>query len=202
MLEMTKFKNIAISGLIGTGKTTLSRNLSEALGWEQLNVGEFFKDWFRKQGIPVEQTSKVPEEMDREIDLDLKEKMKSANHMIFETKLAGYLAHDIDGFFKIHCIADFREMARRVAKREGIAVTEAKKSIRVRAKGLQEKFKRLYGVEDYLDEKYFDLVVDTTTKNKQEVLDFVLLELRKKRISSRFARTINILLFDCLLMLK
>lgn len=173
-----KYKNIAISGLIGTGKTTLSRHLSQALGWEQFNGGEFFRDWYKKNHIAVEEVNKIPEEMDRKMDGDLVELMKTSEKMIFETKMAGFWSHDIPGFFKVLCIAEFNEMARRVAKREGISIKVAKQINKERADGLKEKYHRLYGVEDYLDPKYFDLVVDTTTMSKQEVLDRVMEKLK------------------------
>ena len=58
--------------------------------------------------------------------------------------------------------------------RDGVSIDEAKHSALKRRGANKEKFKRIYGVENYLKEEYFDLVVDTTTLNPEEVMKFVL----------------------------
>lgn len=50
------FKNIAISGGSGTGKTTLSNNLTKKLGWKHLNNGQFVRKWYDDHGLDLNQT--------------------------------------------------------------------------------------------------------------------------------------------------
>jgi cytidylate kinase len=54
---------------------------------------------------------------------------------------------------------------------------EAKKNAKLRAEALTRKFKKLYGVKNHLDPKYFDLVIDTTNKTPEQVLEIVLAKL-------------------------
>ena len=173
------YKNIAISGDIGTGKTTLARALGEKLGWQHLSAGEYFRKWHEEHGIPLEHTGKVPPEVDKAIDFGFQEQMQTKKHIIFESRLAGWLSRDFPGVYRILCVTDFEVAMERVAKRDRISVEEAKEKSQERSKALEEKFYNLYGTNDFLDPKYFNLVVDTTNISPSETLDFVLKALHK-----------------------
>jgi predicted cytidylate kinase len=172
------YKNIAISGGSGTGKTTLSNNLAKKLGWRHLNNGEFIRLWYQENKIDLNRTDQVPESIDRKIDDEFLEKMKSDSRTIFESRLAGWQARDIREVFKVLCTVDKEEALNRVSKRDLSNNEEAEHTIEKRERGLAEKFEKLYGVTDYLNPQYFDLVVDTTTLTPEEVLEKVLEKLQ------------------------
>lgn len=169
-----KFKNIAISGDIGTGKTTLAENLANKMGWKHLNAGDYFRKWHEDKEIPLAESEKVPEEVDRAFDKDFQEKMKTSAMTIFESRLAGWLARDFPEVFRILCITNFDVAMARVAKRDGISIEEASEKSRERSLALEEKFNTLYGVSDYLNPKYFNLIVDTTNLSSEETLNLVI----------------------------
>jgi predicted cytidylate kinase len=175
------FKNIAISGGSGTGKTTLSNNLSEKLGWKHLNNGAFVRQWYEEKGLDLNQVREIPEEVDRQIDESFKEKMSKESGAIFESRLAGWQARGLKDVFKVLCTTDYKEALRRVSARDGSSLEDAEKTIETREAGLAKKFKQYYGVSDYLDPKYFDLVVDTTTLTPEEVLEVVVKKLSNER---------------------
>ena len=168
------YKNIALSGDVGTGTTTLGRNLASTLGWEHVNAGAYFRAWHREKGIPLEQVQDIPEEVDRELDMRFQSDMKEADQMVFESHLAGWLAKDLQETFKILCIADEKVMMSRIAAREGWSLEDATKYSLQRTKGLNQKFKKLYGVDNPYDQAFFDLVIDTTDMSAGAVLDFSL----------------------------
>lgn len=169
-----KYKNIAISGDIGTGKTTLAKKLSEKLGWKHTNAGDYFRAWHKENNIPLNETEKIPPEKDKELDFGFQKLMKDEEHTIFESRLAGYLAKDFEDVFKVLCIADLEVAIKRAGIRDEVSDDEAKQNVSIRSKALKEKFKKLYGVDDYLDPKYFDLVIDSTTNSPEENLEIVL----------------------------
>lgn len=173
-LKPIGFKNIAISGDIGTGKSTLGKLLAEKLEWEYLSGGEHIREWYKEKGIDFSQINAVPEQVDRDLEDDFKRKMEEGSGIVFESRLAGYLAKDMDGILKILCVTDFEEAVKRVAKREGKGEKQVREEMKTRAEGLREKFKRLYGVDDFLDEKYFDLVCDTTKNSAESCLEMVM----------------------------
>lgn len=170
----TKFRNIAISGDIGTGKTTLAKNLAEKLGWTHLHAGEYFRQWHKLHNLPLDQTEKIPPQVDREMDFDYQRMMSSEEKIVFESHLAGWLAKDLEDVYKILCITDLKVSMERAAQRDGVSVEQATKFAKTRSLALGRKFKKLYGVENHLDPKYFDLVIDTTNKTPEEVLEDVL----------------------------
>lgn len=169
-----KYKNIAISGDIGTGKTTLAKKLAEKLGWKHTNAGDYFRKWHQENNIPLNETEKIPPEKDKEMDYGFQDLMKNETSTIFESRLAGYLSKDFDDVFKILCIAEPEVAIKRAGVRDEVSLDEARENVSIRSKALKEKFKKLYGVDDYLDPKYFNLIIDSTTNSPDENLEIVL----------------------------
>ena len=165
------FSNIALSGDVGTGTTTLGRNLASSLGWKHINAGDYFRAWHRERGIPLEDVQEIPEEVDREIDDKFRSDMKSLAQTVFESHLAGWLAKDIPTVFKILCVADPSVTMPRIASREGWSLEDAEHFSKMRTARLNEKFDRLYGVANPYEPTFFDLVIDTTNLSVGEVLD-------------------------------
>jgi CMP/dCMP kinase len=175
---MNKYKNIAISGDIGTGKSTLSKLLAEKLGWEYISAGNFFRDWYKAQGMEVSKVYGIPEEEDRKMEESFKQKMQENSNTIFESRLAGWLAKDYPETLKVLCVVEEETGFKRVAKRDSVSKEDAQKLSLQRSKDLREKFQKLYGVSDFLDSKYFDLVIDTTNLSPEKVLQKVLEKLK------------------------
>lgn len=174
---MSKFKNIAISGDIGTGKSTLARLLSEKLNWKYVSAGNYFRDWYKSKGMDVSKVYGIPEEEDRKMEADFKKEMAEKEGVVFESRLAGWLAQDYPETLKVLCTVEDSEAYKRVAKRDSVSEEEAEKLSKQRARDLVDKFNNLYGVSDFLDPKYFDLVIDTTNLKPEEVLEKVLSKL-------------------------
>ena len=169
----TKFKNIVISGGIGTGKSTLARNLSKKLGWEMISAGEWFRRWHQEQGIPLDAPDLVPEDVDEQIDYGLRDKMRDEEGVVFEAHLGGWLAKDLQETFTVLCVAEWDTMIERAAKRDGMSFLEEERFAKTRGETLAKKFKKLYKVSDTFDPKFFDFVVDTTSLTPEEVLGLV-----------------------------
>lgn len=177
-LRPNGLKNIAVSGGIATGKSTLARNLAQTLGWEWISAGEYFRKWHGENKVPLNQSEKVPEVLDREFDKHFQGLMRVKKNVVFESHLAGFFAKDFPDTFKVLCTADLKTRCKRLALREIVSVDEAAKHIKARSESHRKKFKKLYGVENRLDEDYFNLVVDTTSLTPEEVLESVLKRFR------------------------
>ena len=175
-----KYKNIAISGDIGTGKSTLARLLSEKLNWEYISAGNYFREWYKSKGMDVSKVYGIPEEEDRKMEASFQKEMQEKDGVVFESRLAGWLAKDYSQTLKVLCTVSDNEAYKRVAKRDSVTEEEAEKLSKQRAGDLVDKFTKLYGVSDFLDEKYFDLVIDTTNLKPEQVLQKVLEELDAK----------------------
>ncbi len=112
--------------------------------------------------------------MFKKIDYGYQKKMKNERFKIYESRLAGWLAKDMPEVFKVLCICDFEEAMKRVGTRDDQTKEEAADEASVRAEKLREKFKKLYNIDNFLDPKYFDIVVDSTNMTPKEVLQFVI----------------------------
>ncbi len=178
-------KNITISGRIGAGATTVARKLSEKLRWNLLEGGDLFEKIHKELGVNQVDVLARPDSFDLAYEAKIKEILETKTHCIIQSHLAGFDAQGIDGVFKILIIcrdeegddkADIR--IDRLMNRDGISIEEAKHEILEREKQNLEKFRRLYANNDkawvYWDKKYYDLIVNTYSHNKEETLNIVL----------------------------
>lgn len=171
---MNKFKNIAISGVGGTGKSTLARGLAEKLGWKVISSGTFIRKWHEDNEVPLVEPDKIPEEVDRKMDMSYQELMRTGEGIVFESRLAGWLSKNFEQTFKILIKCDQKVGASRIAQREDATLDEIIREQEIREGLLKEKFIRLYNAGDYLDERNFDVVIDTTSVSAREVLETTL----------------------------
>ncbi len=168
------FKNIVVSGDISTGKSTLAKNLAKSLGWDFFSGGAYFRQWHKEHNISLEDTEIIPEKVDRDFEKDVQNKIRTEEGTVYESQLGGWHARGLKNVFKVLCVADFNVRMERASKRDGVSLEEATENSKIRSEALNRKYKKLYGVEDRFDPKYFDLVVDTTTLGPEEVLQEVL----------------------------
>ena len=191
-IQISNIRNITISGRIASGSTTLANGLSEKLGWKHVEGGNIFWEKVRvRLGLHQKDTNKRPDAEDQIFDDELKKMLKSQNNLIVETKLAGFNAQGIPGVYKILLVCEDEKgkdhidiRIDRLLNREQLSVDEAKAEILEREKNDLEKWRRMYAGSDktwvYWDKKYYDLVVNTYSHNKEESLTYVLQNLGVK----------------------
>lgn len=177
---------ISISGRIASGSTTLAKQLAEHLGWKHIEGGEIFWEAVRqKMNLDAKDTNLRPDEEDVLFDEKLKNILKNEKNIVVETKLAGFNAQGVDGVYKILVVCEDEEgndqtqiRIDRLVNRENISISEAKNETIERETNDLEKWQRLYASGDknwtYLDRKYYDLVVNTFSHNKEEAFAEVL----------------------------
>lgn len=191
-VEIPNIQNITISGRIGAGSTTLAKGLSEKLGWKHVEGGDIFWERVRERlGLHQKDTHKRPDEEDQIFDDELRKMLREEKNLIVETKLAGFNAQGIPGVFKILIVCEDEKgedhidiRIDRLLNREQLSVEEAKAEILEREQNDLEKWRRMYAGGDpswvYWDKKYYDLVVNTYSHNKEESLSYVLQNLGVK----------------------
>jgi cytidylate kinase len=182
---MERVRNIAISGSIGSGTTSLGRVLAEKLGWQFVEGGEVFAGIHRELGISEENVAKRQDTWDIEFDKKMQSVFQYEEKNIIESHLAGYNARGIIGIFKIRLVCETNgvdqidERARRIARRDGISVGEAKRHLLERERGNIEKYERIYGLNPYQDSSLYDVTINTFKKSKEAVLKEALKRVRK-----------------------
>jgi cytidylate kinase len=171
-----KYSNVAISGRIATGTSTLAKSLAQTLGWKRINVGDLQREFDRKRGMDEKITGSDTRTDAREQEMEdmTKEKLTKESQLVYEAWLAGFVARGIPGVLKVLLVCDDALRIDRMVNRDNVSVEDAKRQIRDREQGNIKKWKRLYGDYDFWDPKEFDLVIDTYASGPYETLGKVL----------------------------
>ncbi len=202
-----KFSNITISGLPGSGSTTLLSLLKEELqfdGWKGFSGGEFMRSYAKEKGLFKENAGihhdsrHYEDDFDRKVDLGMREKLKEEHHWILESWLSGFMGQQIDGVLKVLLIcSDEAVKIDRVVNRDGVTPQEAKKNMEERYQANLEKWQRMYAEQwqewviapgtrdaddpiDFWHPDLYDVVIDTYSTNQQQTLQIVLDAIQKE----------------------
>ncbi|MEM0090505.1 MAG: cytidylate kinase family protein [Nitrososphaerota archaeon] len=175
---------ICISGLAATGKSTVARKLAKALNIRYISGGQALKqlaiergyepggeDWWEKpEGLKfLEERSSNPE-FDKLVDAKLLE-LASKGDVVIDSWVLPWLLKD---GYKIWLKASEDERAVRLSKRSGLPIDTAKEILRKRDSESKEIYNRLYGISLENDLSPFDVVLDTTGLNEDEVYKVLL----------------------------
>ncbi len=180
----TKFSSIAISGPPGAGRSTLLRNLRPivtAWGWNTFSGGEWARTFAIMNGKHDEHdkthhmATDYSDEIDHEIDAKMREKLSdSTAHYAIESWIAGWNMRGLPHVLKVLLQCDDSLRIDRLVNRDNLSVDEAKAHIHARQTANFTKWERMYGVTDYWDPKYYDLVINTYSTGPKETCDLVL----------------------------
>ena len=171
---MKKFTSITLSGPVAAGTTTAVKTLAQKLNLKYNSAGEFFRKYMKDHNIPLPNKEKIPDEVERALDEKLTELLKSKKPVVVDGLYAGYFARDMNHVLKVLITADEATRIQRALDRsEG----ETAEDVRRRDAAHNAKFRKLYANENFLDTKFFDLVIDNTNLEPEEVIE---------RISEKF----------------
>src|SRR5262245_2422797 len=87
---------ITISGVPGSGKTTVARQLAGQLGWPHFYAGDLYRQEAKARGLSLDAFNALCEQdhsVDRALDAAMAARAKQGN-VVLEGRLAGYLASD------------------------------------------------------------------------------------------------------------
>ncbi len=90
---------ITVSGLPGSGTTSLSRYLSERHGFSMISAGEVFRQLAREHNMGLAEFGRLAEgnpEFDTMIDTRQKEIAAGRDNIIIEGRLSGWMVKDAD----------------------------------------------------------------------------------------------------------
>ncbi len=178
---------ITVSGVPGSGKSTISKMLAKQLGYERYYIGGMRRQLANEMGISLAELNKMDEESfftDRIVDEKVMELGKTKDNIIVESRTAYYF---IPNSVKLFLDVEPREAARRIfqeSRESGrpeerySSADEAYQGILKRMTSDDKRYKALYGISCY-DKSQFDIVIDTTNKSIEQVFSEVLSALKK-----------------------
>lgn len=167
---ITMKRVITISGLHGTGKSSVADIVAKRFGLKRVSAGVIFRELAKKRGLTLEEFSIVAEDdesIDRELDALLKTTAMKGN-VLLDGQLAGWMAGDYANF-KILLTASVDARVKRIAERDEVSLEHARRETLNREKSERERYLEFYGV-DISDQSIYDLVLNTEKYDLQGVI--------------------------------
>ena len=171
---------ITISGLAGSGKTTVGKALAEKLMYKFYDIGTFRKKMAAERGMTIEEFNKLGETesfTDKDADSYLENLGKTEDNFVVQGRLAYYF---IPYSVKVFLNVSLDKAAQRIKKdsnnpeRNSESQHSPLEIIRRLSKDRDDsdkvRYKKWYGIENYRDPKHYDLVIDTSNITAEQVV--------------------------------
>jgi cytidylate kinase len=167
---------ITISGLPGSGKTTIAEILKGQLGMRYISTGHIFREKAKKAHMNLSRFSDLAElnpKIDREIDEAQKEILLQGN-VIVEGRLAGWIAYRNNlPALKVWLDCDQETRIKRIVNRERGSLQKKRDETRKREKSEKERYQKIYNI-DLTNTEIYDLVINTENKKPSEIARIVM----------------------------
>ena len=170
---------ICISGMAGTGKSTLSKKLAKKYNLRYYSGGEalkmlaaedgydpFTRGWWESpEGLDFLAKRERNLEFDKMVDDKLLEYTQQGRVLLDSWTMPWLLKKG----YKIWLVASIKKRAERIAKRDRMPIKEALKVLKEKEARTKAIYKKLYGFRLGEDFAPFNLVLDTDNLNASEV---------------------------------
>ena len=155
---------ITISGLAGSGTTTVCDRLCARLGWAYVNAGAVFRGLAQEAGLSLAELGRRAEAdgcIDRQLDQRLVAQARERVPVVVEGRVTGWMAqrHQLPAL-KVWLQAALAVRAERVGQREGKPLAQALAETRQREASEAQRFAAHHQIA-LSDLSVYDLVVDT-----------------------------------------
>lgn len=171
---------ITITGDLGSGKSSVAKELCKRLGYEYFSTGSIQRELAAQRGMDTLQMN-YQAEKDKEIDRLIDERLMKINNenksYVLDSRLAW---HFVKNSFKIYLTVKPEIAAQRVmgdTKRrnepQSDSITAKASNLLERRKAEDDRFKKTYGI-DCADLDNYDVVVDTSGLTVNEVATVII----------------------------
>lgn len=174
---------ITISGLHGTGKSTIGKKLAEFFDLRYYSTGEAFRELAKERNMTLKEFTKYAEN-NPDIDITLDKKINSiANkgNIIIDSQLSAYILKD-KADFKIVLRCPLETRVKRMCDRDETDYKEKVDETLRRELSEAKRFKKLYNI-DLQDEKViqdlYNIIIDTEKLSIDEIIDIVVSNIKK-----------------------
>ncbi len=174
---------ITIGGMPGSGKSSTGKILAKNLGLRTFSMGDVQRQYAENLGMDFTEYSEM-QKTDHAIDTKVDEYQTELGHkedrFILDSRLGWFF---IPESFKVfltlptiiaaeRIVADAKNNPTRKVE-EIESVEDAIQKIQHRVESERERYKKLYDIDDHFDPSHYDLVVDTSKHNQEEVVAII-----------------------------
>jgi cytidylate kinase len=170
---------VCISGMAGTGKSTLAKKLAKKYKLKYYSGGDALKAlaedegynssksgwWESSEGLRFLEKRKENFQFDKTVDDKLLQYAQRGRVLLDSWTMPWLLKKG----FKIWLVASVERRAERIAKRDKMPIKEALKVLKEKESKTRGIYKELYGFNLGEDFEPFDLVLDTDSLDAREV---------------------------------
>jgi cytidylate kinase len=178
---------ITIGGHVGAGKTTLAARLANTLGYDELYMGGIFRDMARERGIAIEEfyaALKRDPKLEQSVDERQSKMMQEHDNLVVQGRIAWFFAKGSPfTVFNVFLAVDPGVGAERSGKRPenaGRSIKELASANRERMQNEIERYRSLYGINNFLDPGHYDFMLDTTEMDETQVLGKIIEKLHER----------------------
>ncbi|PKL64486.1 MAG: cytidylate kinase [Methanomicrobiales archaeon HGW-Methanomicrobiales-3] len=174
---------ITVSGLPGSGTTSLSRYLAERHGFDMISAGEVFRQLAREHNMELAAFGRLAEEdpsYDKMIDARQKEIAQTQNNIIVEGRLSGWMVPQAD--LKIWLYAPIGCRIKRIATRDEVTDEKTAEALTLEREACEAGRYRSYYDIDINDLSIYHLVLDSERWNIEglgAIVDTAISQLKK-----------------------
>lgn len=174
---------ITITGIPGSGKTTVVKMLAEELNVPWYSVGDLRGKMAKEQGMTIDELNALGEKeafTDEEVDLYQKKLGESGESFVIDGRLSWYF---IPNSFKIFLDVNPDVGAQRIFNASLLgergdeigytSVLETKKFVEQRVASDQRRYQKYYNV-NFINPSNYDLVIDTSVLTPESVVKTIL----------------------------
>lgn len=185
---MDKKEIIAITGTLGSGKSSTADLVAKEFGFKRFSSGDFMRKIALEGGMSLNELNTKAEhniEIDKKIDAEVK-KVGVMSKIVIDSRLA---FHWIPESFKVYLelppkkakeriLKNLEENALRQQSENSSTTEDIYKKIISRLESEKKRYRELYGV-DHTDKSNFDLIIDTNKNNLEQVVNIIVSEYKK-----------------------
>lgn len=165
-----QYSSIVLSGPVAAGTTTAAKTLAKKLNLEYHSAGDFFRKYMKEHNIPLPNKEEIPDEVEQELDEKLTSLLESKKPVIIDGLYQAFFARHMPHVLKVLLTADEAVRIERAISRTHTH-KETAEDVKRRDAAHDLKFRKLYADENFLDPKFFDLVIDNTNLEAEEVVE-------------------------------
>lgn len=181
---------ISFGGNIGSGKSTIAKMLAAELNWPRFYIGGILREKAKERGMTIDEFYKLGEtdpSIDKEVDDYQKNLGETQDNFVIEGRTSWFL---IPHSLKIFLSVDEKIGAERVMndiinsnhRNEGSDIRTLDDVIKINRERKQSeilRYKQYYN-KDIFNLANYDLVIDTSDLNQQQVFDQVFAYVKTK----------------------